>query len=348
MERRDFLKGTTALAGAAGFARLAFALENVPGAAREIRIIAAGGKSGESVQKGYIDPFTAKTGIKVLREDTTGTPLGKLRAMVESGRIDAVLHEIGGPALAQALALNLLEPLNWTAISPAPIFPEARHTHGLGYQYFSVASAWRSDVKPVASWRDFWDVEKYPGRRSLPDIPYYALPIALLADGVAQQGIYPIDFDRAFRSLDLIKKHVSVWWGTGAQAPQLLSDNEVQYAAVYSGRVAGDPKFGFTFNQGILGIGYFVIPHGAAEDQRIAAYRLLREFTLPENQAEAAKIISYTGNSPDLDKLLPKDKLAEFPTTKENRAKQILPNDMFWFTNASTVEKRWQQFKLGL
>jgi putative spermidine/putrescine transport system substrate-binding protein len=348
MDRRAFLKNGTVLTLGSAVGQQGLAAENVAGAAREIRIIAAGGQSGQSVQTGYIDPFTNKTGIKVIREDTTGTPLGKLRAMVESGRIDAVMHEIGGPALAQALALNLVQPLNWAAIDPAPMFPEARHTHGMGYQYFSVVMAWRSDAKPLTSWREFWDVQRFPGKRSLPDIPYYSLPIALLADGVAPQSLYPIDLDRAFASLAKIKNHVSVWWASGAQAPQLMADNEVQYAAVYSGRVAGNPKFGSTFDQGNLAISYFVIPRGAAEDQRMAAYRLLREFSLAENQAEAAKVISYTGNSPDLDKLLPKDKLSQFPTTTENRAKQVLPNDAFWLQNAAAVEKRWQQFKLSL
>jgi putative spermidine/putrescine transport system substrate-binding protein len=316
--------------------------------AKEIRIIAAGGQSGESVQLGYINPFTAKTGVKVVREDTTGTPLGKLRAMVESGRIDSVLHEIGGAALAQATALGLVEPLDWAKIAPATIFPEARNSHGLGYQYFSVIPAWRADATSIADWRDFWDAQKYPGKRSLPDIPYYALPIALLADGVAPDALYPIDLDRAFKSLDRVKQHVSVWWTTGAQAPQLLGDNEVQYAAVYSGRVVGNARLRHTFNQGLLGIGYFVIAKGAAEDQKLAAHGLLHEMTLAKNQAEAAKIVSYTGNSPDLDPLLPGERLAEFPTTRENKAKQILPNDRYWFDNAAVVEKRWQQFKLTL
>jgi putative spermidine/putrescine transport system substrate-binding protein len=122
----------------------------------------------------------------------------------------------------------------------------------------------------------------------------------------------------------------------------------VQYAAVYSGRVTGNPKLGYTFNQGVLGIGYFVIAKGAAEDQKLAAYGLLHEMTLAGNQAEAAKIVSYTGNSPDLDPLLPKERLGEFPTTRENKARQILPNDRYWFDNAALVEKRWQQFKLAL
>lgn len=348
MDRRKFVQGSVALGCGSALGAVAYGTELIPNAAKEIRLIAAGGKSGESVQIGYINPFTAKTGIKVRREDTTGTPLGKLRAMVESGRVDAVLHEIGGSALAQAQALNLVEQLRWTDINPDPMFPEAKHTHGLGYQYFSVTPAWRSNAKELINWGDFWNVEKFPGTRALPDIPYYTLPIALLADGVAPRNLYPIDLDRAFASLARIKSHVTVWWASGAQAPQLMTDNEVRYAAVYSGRVAGDARFGMTFNEGLLGIGYFVIPRGASQDQRIAAYRLLREMTIAENQAEAAKIVSYTGNSPDLDKLLPKDKLTQFPTTSANRALQVLPNDDFWFANAAGVESRWQQFKLSL
>ncbi|HYG42772.1 MAG TPA: extracellular solute-binding protein, partial [Bordetella sp.] len=297
---------------------------------------------------GYIDPFTARTGISVVREDTTGTPLGKLRAMVESGRIDAVLHEMGGPALAQALALNLLAPLDWDEIAPEPMFPEARHTHGMGYQYFSVALCHRANASPMESWVDFWNVGKFPGRRSLPDIPYYSLPIALLADGVPPDRLYPIDFDRAFASLDRIKQHVSVWWSSGAQPSQLLLDNEVTYAASYSGRVVGNPKLRLQFNQGLLNIGYFVMPRGASPEQARAAYGLLHQLTMPASQARAAQIISYTGNSPNLDMLLPQDRLEQFPTTRTNRALQILPNDAFWASHAAAVEKRWQFFKLGL
>jgi putative spermidine/putrescine transport system substrate-binding protein len=112
--------------------------------------------------------------------------------------------------------------------------------------------------------------------------------------------------------------------------------------------VAGDPKFSFTYNQGLLNISYFVIPKGASDDQKLAAYRFLRELTLPQNQAEAAKIIAYSGNSPEMDRLVAADKVALLPTARDNRARQVLPNDAFWFNNTAAVSKRWQQFKLSL
>lgn len=59
-------------------------------------------------------------------------------------------------------------------------------------------------------------------------------------------------------------------------------------------------------------------------------------------------MISYTGNSPDLEPLLPQDRLDEFPTTQANKQVQILPEPKWWFENADLVEERWQEFKLGL
>jgi putative spermidine/putrescine transport system substrate-binding protein len=317
-------------------------------AAEEIRVSGSGGQSGESVKEGYIKPFTEKTGNKVVFENIAGSPLGVLQAMVESRNITSVLVEMGGPAVAQAKAMGLIEPLDWNAIAPAPLFEEAKDPSALGYQYYSVVMAWRKDAKPLTSWADFWNVNDFPGKRALPDIPYYALPFALLADGVPPEKLYPIDLDRAFASLNKIKDHVSVWWTSGAQPPQLLKDNEVQYAAPYSGRVAGNPDIGFTFNQGQLAISYFVVPKGADPAKKAVAMKLLHEFTLAENQAKAATIISYTGGNPELDKLLPKDKLQDFPTYKPNRDKQLLPNTAYWFEKTDEVQRRWQEFKLGL
>lgn len=347
MDRRQFVT-TAATTGTCALLQLPNTVFAQTAVAKAIRLTANGGESGESVRVAYIDPFKAKTGIEVVFEETTGTPLGKLRAMVESGRVDTVLHELGAPALAQAKALGLVEPLDWAAIAPAPLFAEAQDPFGLGYQYFSVVPTWRADAKPLTSWADLWNVKDYPGRRTLPDIPYHAIPIALMADGVAIDKLYPIDLDRAFRSLNRIKEHVQVWWTAGSQAPQLLADNEVRYAAAYSGRVVGNAKFGSTYNQGLLWLSYFAIAKGAAASHKLAAYKLLHEMSIPQNQAIASRVVPYTGGSPDLDRLLPQERIGQYPTTRENKVKQVPPNAQFWYDNAQVVEKRWQQFKLGL
>jgi hypothetical protein len=61
-----------------------------------------------------------------------------------------------------------------------------------------------------------------------------------------------------------------------------------------------------------------------------------------------AQYISYPGSSSELEPLLPKDKLSEFPTYSENKKLQWIPNGDWAFKNAAEIEKRWNEFKLKL
>ncbi|HRY24734.1 MAG: extracellular solute-binding protein [Geminicoccaceae bacterium] len=343
LPRRHVIGGAAALAGTATLGRLA---RPARAAVSEFRMTEAGGASGDSIQAGYIEPFTGKTGIKVVRESPSG--LGKLRAMVEARSITSALLELSSPELEQAKALDLVEALDWAAIDPLPIFPDAKDEYGFGYQYYSTIMAWHPDAKAPSTWAEFFDVESFPGKRALPDYAAYILAMAAMADGVPPEELYPIDLDRAFGKLESIKDDVAVWWQAGAQPPQLIKDNEVQYAVAWSGRVAGQDGVRFSFAQGQLDLAFFVVPKGADPEVTAAAMGLLHEMTVPENQAVAAAVIPYTGNSPDLDPLLPQDSLNQFPTTAENRSIQVLSDARWWFENADEVELRWQEFKLSL
>jgi putative spermidine/putrescine transport system substrate-binding protein len=187
--------------------------------------------------------------------------------------------------------------------------------------------------------------------------PGLRLPVLLDHHGLAvrRQGaqelagiLYPLDLDVAFGALEKIKDSVAVWWQAGAQPPQLLKDGEVQYAVAWSGRVAGQEGIGFSFNQGQLDLSFFAVPKGCDPAQKEAAMGLLHEMTVAKNQAAAAEVVSYTGNSPDLEPLLPQDKLDQFPTTAENKRVQVLADARWWFENADEIQTRWQEFKLDL
>ncbi|MGZ5910988.1 MAG: extracellular solute-binding protein, partial [Reyranella sp.] len=133
-----------------------------------------------------------------------------------------------------------------------------------------------------------------------------------------------------------------------AQPPQLMKDNEVQYSICWSGRVVGDPAFGLNFAGGKADLSFFAIVKGSKPEDKAAAYKLMHEMSLPENQAKAAGVISYTGPSPDLDALLPKDKLWQFPTSKQNKAVQYFENAEWWAENGEAVNKKWEAFKPNL
>lgn len=342
MDRRTFnkvLAGTGALFGL-----------NLPSLARaddrQIRMIEAGGLSGDAVEAGYIKPFTAKTGIKVVRESPN--ELGKLRALVQSGRSSTVIFELGAPALFQAKALGLLEKLDWDKIDPLPMFPDAKDEYGIGYQYWSMMMTWRSGVKAPKTWADFFNYRDFPGKRALPHNPAYALPPVLLAAGVPADKLYPLDVELAFRKLEAIKSGVSVWWKAFAQPPQLLRDNEVQYAIASSGRTTGVEGIDFTFNQAAAYISYFGIVKGAKKDDIEAAYKFFHELTDPKNQLAAIRFIPYTGNSPELEAMLPEEKLKFYTTSSQNRRLQYHNDNEWWYKNADSVQKRWQEFLLTL
>lgn len=315
-------------------------------APKEIRIIESGGPSGDSIEQAYIKPFTEKTGIKVVRESPNS--LGKLQAMVQSGSVTATLFELGALDAVQAHALGLLEPLDWDAINPAPMYPEAKLPDAFGYQYYSFIMAWQKGTKKPANWADFWNVKDFPGKRSLPDRPSVALPLALLADGVKPENLYPLDVDRAFANLQKIKDHVAVWWQAGAQAPQLLENGEVAYVAAFSGRIVGNPELEYTYNEGLLQLSYFVVPKGADPASKAAAMGLLHEMSQLKNQVIASRIIPYTGASPGIDEIIAKDKIDDYPTSEANKKVQVLSDPSWTAANVKMIEKRWQEFKLGL
>lgn len=154
-----------------------------------------------------------------------------------------------------------------------------------------------------------------------------------------------IDLDRAFKTLKRVKKDL-IWWQAGAQPPQLLKDNEAQYAISWSGRVVGQEGVETSFNQGMLDVSWFVVAKGATDEQKKMLYQWFHDQTIAEKQACVAQYISYPGPSPDLEALLPKDKLNQFPTYSENKKVQWLTNGDWWFKNAAEIEKRWNEFKL--
>lgn len=309
-----------------------------------LKLLGSGGLTEESIEEGYVKPLTERTGIKVIQE--TPNEFGKIEAMIKSGQNTYNILAIdGGTHLYLAEQMGLIEKIDWERISE-PLLEDAKKPSGFGFQFVSNVMAWRKDAKPIETWTDFWDVEKFPGKRAMLDDPTVILPIALLADGVPKDELFPLDLDRAFKSVEKIAPHVSVWWTTGAQPIQLLTDGEVDYATAWSGRTYGNEDLDFTYNEALLDIGYFAIPKGAKNIDEI--YEFLNEASRPKNQAIAAEIIPYTGPSPNLSEYLPKEVMAQLPSSHENYESQFTNDPEYFHKHRDEINERWQEFKLGL
>ena len=67
--------------------------------------------------------------------------------------------------------------------------------------------AWRKGVPAPKNWVEFFDTEKFPGKRALPRLSRHILPFAAIADGMTPEEVSKgIDLDRAFKTLKRVKK----------------------------------------------------------------------------------------------------------------------------------------------
>ncbi len=224
---------------------------------------------GSAMRKAFFNGFEKKYGIKVV--ETSPVDFGKLRAMVDSGNVEWDLTEIGGQDAIRAGKANLLEKIDPKVVDRSKYPATAQNPYVFASSVYTTIIGYRNDVfkggSQPKSWADWWDVKKFPGARSMRNHPTDNLEFALIADGVPKDKVYPIDFDRAFKKLDQIKPHVTVWWSTGQQPAQLLLDKEVVLATGWNGRFYDIIKKGapvaIEWNEGALKQGSFAIPRGA-------------------------------------------------------------------------------------
>ena len=96
-----------------------------------------------------------------------------------------------------------------------------RVPEGVASHCFSTMIVYRKDKFPNGgpkNWAEFWDTQKFPGTRTMQRYAARIIPIALLADGVPMDKLYPLDGERAFSALERIKPHIRVWWTQGPQS----------------------------------------------------------------------------------------------------------------------------------
>ena len=100
---------------------------------------------------------------------------------------------------------GLTEEIDYSVVdNGADLVPEARGSHWTAGEIETVLMGYRTDKfkdKHPMSWKDFWNVDAFPGNRALHNWCVTTMEAALLADGVPANALYPLDIDRAFASL---------------------------------------------------------------------------------------------------------------------------------------------------
>ncbi|GII63616.1 ABC transporter substrate-binding protein [Sphaerisporangium krabiense] len=320
-----------------------------------------GGDLGKAMKTAFFDPFEKQTGIDVVLSPGEFDAAVVL-AGVKAGAPAFDLVNPNGAVLKRFRDASAIEPIDYTQwkdgvrdkISPVKAADDAVPAY-----YISVQPSWSTAKlgdKKLNSWADFWNVGDFPGKRTLAPGSWGAggatFEIAAMADGVAPKDLYPIDFDRAFKSLDRLKPDLVKFWETGAEPIQLLTGGQATAASAWNGRVAGAKDKGApvdgTWNQSILQYDNWAILKGAKNAKN--AQKLLAFMMEAGPQAEFAKAIPYSpANSAAFDQL-PADRAALLPTSPKNVESAVTQDYEWWTatapgsdkTNEEVAIERWQ------
>jgi putative spermidine/putrescine transport system substrate-binding protein len=340
---------------------VAFILALCPSAlwAAEEKVIVFNGSGGalEAAQKKYYnEPFEKETGIKVIM--TAPPNFAKLKAQVESGNIEWDIAELEPSHMARGVKLGYFEPVDFTIMDKSDMLPETVYPSVVPGGLYSTILAYNtkkfSKGNHPQSWKDFWDVKKFPGRRALRNSPENNLEMALLADGVPPEKIYPLDIDRAFRSLDRIKPHIAVWWKVGAQSAQIMVDQEVDMTTAWNGRITDIIRKGapveIEWNQNIMMVTYYGVVKGTKHKSEAFKYLAFRA-----RPAIHAEFLKYGPPYPipikSLVKYLTPEIAKVLPTYPEYLAKAVKvnleeKNIQWWTENGDKIAERWTAWML--
>ena len=204
-------------------------------AAETLYINTWGGPWEEAARAVLFDPFTQATGVEI--RTIAPVSFAKLAAQTRTGVYEFDVTTLGVAELGRANTAKLIDTYDESKIPASSLWPGAVTLNGINSHAFANIIAYRKDRFPNGgpkNWAEFWDTTKFPGARSLQNYPGRVLAFALMADGVEASKLFPYDLDRAFKSLDRIKKDVRVWWSQSPQSQRLLRDGEVELIGMWN------------------------------------------------------------------------------------------------------------------
>ena len=328
----------------------------LPASAQDVAITTAGGDYANAIKEAMWAPAAAELGLNV-REETQSDGFAALKLQVVSGAVTTDIIQLGSAEGAQAAAQGLLEPLDWSIIDPNSVPAGAKSDFCYPFDSYGTVMAWSTKTygdAPPASWADFWDVEKFPGKRALRANAQDLIEIALLSDNVAPADVYttlstPEGLARALARLEELKPNVVVWWESGAQSAQLLKDGEADLVVTWNGRaesvVADGGAAAYSFAGSVIGTDCLGVPKGAANKD--TAMKLIAAMTKPERVAKLTDYIAYGPVNPAAYEggLIPEDRLAKLATAPANAGTSVFSNADWWLQNGEAAQMAFEEMR---
>lgn len=361
------LKAIAALTAAAALGIAPALADEVSG---KMTAVSWGGAYQKSQIRAYAEPYMAKhPGVEIVWDESSNEAVAKLRAMNEANNVTWDIVDVVAADAIRLCDEGLAEEINPdTDLAAAPDGTPASEDFGdllvsecfIPQIVYSTTFGYRTDMvgdTPPSSICDVFDLEKYPGKRSLEKRPINNMEWALLCDGVPKDEVYdvlatPEGQDRALAKLDTIKDSV-VWWSAGADTPQLLADGEVVMGSTYNGRlfsVIEEQKqpVAMLWDAQVFDLDGWIIPAGLSPERKALAMDFVKFATDTQRLADQAKYISYGPARKSSAPLVGKhadlgiDMAPHMPTDPANAKNTFLYNYEFWADYRDDIDAKFQ------
>ena len=359
MKLTSILLASSALTLAAGAA-----------SAIDLTFVSWGGAYQNSQLKAYAEPYMAMhPDVHIAWDESSAEAVAKLRAMNEAGNVTWDLVDVTVSDSIRLCDEGLAREIDFdTELAAAPDGTSATDDFGatlindcfVPQIVYSTTFGYRTDLvgdTPPTSVCDIFDLQKYPGKRSLQKRPIDNMEWALYCDGVAEEDIYDVlgtdeGVDRALKKLDTIKDQV-VWWTAGAETPQLLADGEVVMGSTYNGRLFSlieeqKQPVAMLWDAQVFDLDGWIVPAGLPADRLARVKRFLKYATDTQRLADQAKYISYGPARKSSAPLVGKhaelgiDMAPHMPTDPNNAKNTFLYNYEWWADNRDDLDAKFQ------
>ena len=314
------------------------------------------GGAWDETQRRYIyDPFTKETGVEVVVVASTMT---KMLAMVKSGNTELDVADAGFDGLVTLDRTGALQPIDfagWKRADPNDIPKEYKTANTAAMALYATVLGYNKETfaegKQPKRWAEFWDAAKFPGARMLEDMAGGTpnLEFALIADGVPMDKVFPIDIDRAFKSLSRIKPQIKKFWDTGALSAQMLADKDVVLGSIWNGRLQAIANKGapvaIEWNQHMLqlqGYGIFKDAKNQKEAQLFVDYAMTAKA-----QVGLAQELNYGPTNRKTFGMLTADVIAKLPGSPQRLTQSFLQDANWWDENRAKVNSVWSKWILS-
>lgn len=316
----------------------------------EDKLVAAnyGGSTGEALKKTLEAAFSKDAGVTIEQAAVGQGFTAKLQAQADAHNVAwSVIEGLSGSDAARLDSMGLLEhlPSELETKLKAVSLPGTVTSYGVALGDTGYVIACGKSVKACpTNPAQFWDAKQFPGRRAVPDSPPALLASALIADGVPATQVYPIDVDRALKSMERLRPNVNVWTASGDQQMQVMRDGQVDMSIMWNGRAKALIDQGtdlhLEWGGSLVNPNFMVVVKGGPNTKKAMQY-LEYYATHAQVQADLAAALAYGMSHKDTIGLMDPKAADLLPAAHATDQLRLQPE--WWVTNADKVTPLWQK-----